>query len=390
MRVWRLGILFGVLLLLPVLAACNLGSDDPGDEDQPTVEPIDSGTRPTVTILSPEDDSEVVVEETVLISASASDAIGITQVQLYANGDLVRTVSSEAATGDRQKNVLLDYLPRTTGQIVIEVIARRGTVSSDPAQITLNVRSTQAQVTATPQTDPDVPVIDPNDPTCRALTNVSLNFRAGPGTNFAVIGGFQPGTLLPVIGRLGNNSWYQVQNGATRGWVSGNPQFVTLYGSFCVNVPVVAPPATPTPSSFTATPTLQPTATATQVIPTSSPTPILPNLNVPNIGGPRTVTIPAGESDVTETYGVTIRNTGGSINTQFSNTIRLSPGGATMDLGTVGNMGSGDSISLSYNMTFDTPGTFLIIVTADSNDDITEDNEADNIGQIEVTVVAGS
>lgn len=384
MRRWWLVLI--ILLLVPLLAACNLGQDDTDEDDIPTLEPIDPDTRPTVTILSPENDAEVVINETVLISASASDGVGITQVQLYANGDLVRTVSSESPTGDRQKNVLLDYIPRTVGEVVIEVIARRGTVSSDPAQTTLNVRSTQSQVTATPQTNPDVPVIDPNDPTCRALTNVSLNFRSGPSTSFAIIGGFSTGTLLPVIGRLGDNSWYQVQNGATRGWVSGNPQFVTLYGSFCVNVPVVAAPATPTPSNLTATPTPQPTATATQIIlPTS--TPGLPNLDAPSIGGPTSLTIPAGETEVSATYGVSIRNRGSAVNAQFANTIRVNPGGSTLDLGTVGNLGSGESISLSRQLTFTGTGTFTVIVTVDNNNNITEDSETDNIAQIQVEVV---
>lgn len=379
--------LWMILILLPVLAACNLGQDD-SDESQPTTEPTDPDSRPTVTILSPEDGAEVIVRQTVLISASAADSVGITQVQLYANGDLVRTVSSEASGGDRQKNVLLDYVPRSVGEVTIEVIARRGTVSSDAAQISLNVRSTQAQVTATQATDPDVPVIDPNDPTCRALTNVSLNFRAGPGTNFPIIGGFQPGSVVPVIGRLGDNSWYQVRNGSITGWVSGNPQFVTLYGSLCRSVPVVAPPATPTPSSFTATPTPTPTSTPTPLPPT--PTPTLPNLDAPSIGGEREVVIPADEDSVTVTYGVTIRNRGGPVTTQFSNTIRVNPGGPTLDLGSVGNLGSNENITLSRDLTFDTPGTYTIVVNVDSNNDITEDSETDNIAQIQVEVTKAS
>lgn len=374
-------------LLLPVLAACNLRSDDPG-EPTATAAPVDPSSRPVVTILSPEDGAEVIVRQTVLISASASDGVGITQVQLYANGDLVRTVSSEAAGGDRQKNVLLDYIPRSEGEVTIEVIARRGTVSSEPAQITLNVRSTIDQITATPQTNPDVPVIDPNDPTCRALTNVGLNFRTGPGTNYNIITTFTSGTLLPVIGRLGNNSWYQVQSGSTRGWVSGNPQFVTLYGSLCSGVPVVAPPATPTSNVPTTTP--QPTATWTPVptlTPVPSATPSLPNLDAPSIGGPREVVIPAGEDSVTVEYGVTIRNRGGPVGVQFNNTIRVNPGGSLLDLGTIGNLGGGESISLSRELTFDTPGTFTIVVTVDSDNDISEDSETDNIAQIQIEVV---
>lgn len=372
-----------LMALLLALSACNLGRPD-NQETPLTQTPSAPTGRPTVTIISPQNGDEVVVNEPVIISVSATDTVGITQVRLFVNNQTVRTVGSEAPTGDTNRNYLLDYTPRSTGAITVRVEAYRGTTSSEPAEINLTVRSTQAQVTATAQQGSNIPQIDPNDPTCRALVNSGLNFRRGPGTNYDIIRVLGAGELLPVIGRLSDNSWWQLASGTTLGWVSAG--FVNLYGANCANIAVAVPPPSPTPRNQpTATPTVQPTATPTSQ-PTATGTPQPPNLDVPLISGPTTLTIPGGESSVSGTYGVTIRNRGGAINTQFSNTIRVTPGGAEQDLGVVASLGQNQSINLNITLTFPGPGTYTVRVIADSGNQITEDIETDNIGTIEVTV----
>jgi transposase InsO family protein len=104
-------------------------------------------------------------------------------------------------------NVLLDYRPSTAGPVKLEVIAYRGAVASDPATIDVTVRANQSQVTATIIPITNVPPIDPNDRTCRALVNVGLNVRVGPGTQYNRITTVQPGTQIPINGRTGDNSW---------------------------------------------------------------------------------------------------------------------------------------------------------------------------------------
>ena len=89
-----------------------------------------------------------------------------------------------------------------------------------------------------------VPPINNNDPTCRVLVNTPLNFRTGPGINYNIISLLATGTVAPITGRVGDNSWYQIRVGVTTGWVSSG--YITLYGN-CQNVGIPPIPPTPTP-----------------------------------------------------------------------------------------------------------------------------------------------
>lgn len=368
------------VLVALVASACNLNSSDDNDAEPITTATTDATGSPTLTINSPSDGDEVVVNDEVLVSVTATDSVGVTRIQLIADGRTVQTVTSESATGDPSRNALLAYTPRSTGDLTLRVIAYRGSVSSDAEEITLNVRSSLSQVTATSSGGNNVPVIDPNDPTCRALINTNLNFRRGPSTDFGVIRVLGAGELLPVVGRVQNNSWLQLNSGGTSGWVAS--QFVTTYGSLCRNVSVVI---TPTPQTQpTAVPTITPLPTNTP-IPTSTPIPSRPNLDVPNIGGERNLQLGA-DGTVSQQYGVTIRNRGGAINQQFANIVRVSPGDVEYDLGVVAGLGQNESINLTITLTFDQPGIYTVRVITDSDNQITEDSETDNIAIIEVSV----
>lgn len=380
-----------MILALMILSACNLSAGPP------TSEPIDNDNssqdvptgKPVVTIASPESGSEVVVGSNVLVSANATDSVGVTRVQLIANNQIVKTVSSESVSGDKTMNALLDYKPSAAGEVTLQVIAYRSAVASDPAEITVTVRSNQAQVTATIVQSTNVPVINPNDPTCRALTNTGLNLRTGPGTEYPRITVLNAGAVVPIIGRTGTNQWWQVRASTLIGWVSA--QFTTVYG-VCTNVPIVQPPPPPvTIVPPTSTPTRTPTPTPQPPGPTNTPLPA--DLVIPSIIGPEntdTITIPAGESSVIGMVSVTITNTGSSSTGTFNNTIQILPGGELEDLGVVGNLAPGESISLSIDLTFTSTGTFTLRVTADSDSNVSELSEFNNIGTFEITVNAES
>lgn len=382
-----------VLLTTWILTACNLGRED-NDDNEPTdtVATIDPGGQPEVTILSPEEGDEFVVDEPILISINATDTVGVTSVQLLANGTVARSVASESATGDTQREFLLDYTPRNEGELTLEVVALRGGVESAPATVNVVVRSTQSQVVATPQPGNNVPIINPNDPTCRGLVNTRLNFRRGPDTSFDVIRILDTGELLPVVGRLADNSWWQLSSGANIGWVARD--FITLYG-VCSSVAVISIP-TPTSNVPTSTPTA--TSTNTSIPPTSTsiptdaptPTPATPNVQVTNIAGATQVVIPADADSVTIQYSVAITNRGGVINQQFSTSGRLLPSlpnEGQFDVGVVGRLDANQSINLNFTVTFDTPGSYILQVTADNDNEIAEDNESDNSGTLNVTVI---
>ncbi len=358
-----------VLLAVLSLAGCNLGRDDNGNipPTQQLLAPVDPGGRPTVTINSPADGDEFVVNEPILISVNATDNVGVTSVQLRVNNQIVRTVASESSTGDPQISVLLDYTSRRSGNLVMEVVAFREGTQSDPAKLNLTVRNSTFQITATVQQDNNIPAIDPNDPTCRALVNTGLNFRRGPSTDFDIIRVLGVGEVLPIIGRLADNSWWQLSSNTSIGWVDA--RFVTTYG-ICNGIVAIDPPTTPTA-------TIQVTATST---PTDSPTATLvtPNLWVSNITGSDTVIIPSGSNLVVEPYNVNVTNLGGIITDQFAVVARILPSGDEFDAGVVSNLDTGQSISLSVDIAFDQTGTFALEFIADAEDDIEESDEGDN------------
>jgi hypothetical protein len=298
-------------------------------------------------------------------------------------------VSSETPGGDPNLNVLLDYTPTATGTLTLQVIAYRGAIASDPAEVTLSVRQNQAQVTSTQIAPPIiVPPINPYDPTCRVLVNAPLNFRTGPGTVYDRISVLASGTVAPITGRTGDNSWYQIRVGIATGWVSGS--YVTLYGN-CQNV--IVPPIPPTPTPVVSA-TFMPTNTLTLTAqpPTATPTAGLPDLVVTNLSLVEpSLQLEPGNTPTSGTFSVTITNTGLSATTQFDNTITLTAPSATSteaSLGVVSSLAPGESIVLNISLTFSESGSHTITVHADSSTQITETSEVNNTAVTTVMVAA--
>ncbi len=100
----------------------------------------------------------------------------------------------------------------------------------------------------------------------------SINVRSGAGTGFSVVAQLAASAFAPVIGRLADNTWFQVNVGGVIGWVSAS---VVTLGGTCSGVNVVAAPVVPTAapivpttaspgSAPTLTPTLEPLVIATE------------------------------------------------------------------------------------------------------------------------------
>lgn len=384
----------GVLALLVIpLTACNLVSQEEVLVTDTPPGNVISG-KPSVTITSPRDGEQFQVDREILVTASATDESGVTRVQLLANNQPVRTVLSETEQGDKQKNVALGYTPRASGEVTLSVVAYRGTVASDPAQIRVNVVS-QVVATATgggSSSTPGgggVPTIDTNDPTCRARAKAGLNMRQGPGVNFPVLLILNAGNTVPIIGRLGDNSWWQVRSGSTIGWVFAD--ITDVFGS-CGAVPIVLPPIT-----ITATfqpPTVPPTFTPspTVIVPTVTHTPTPPDLRIEAFDGDRELTL-SGSGTVTGTYRLNVRNTGGERSGPFDITYTL------INLTTVqteepeflpeiSNLRRDEVIALEFDIEFTAAGVYRIEIEADASGDVGESNENNNDDDLTVTVQA--
>lgn len=218
------------------LAACNLQErTSAGSRGEATDLPT---SPPTIQIGSPNEGAEYVIGEEILVSVLAADSIGVNRVQLFVDNQIVRTVSSESLQGDLAMQAILNYVPQRAdlGTVNLRAVAYRGSVVSEPDEITVVVRELHSQVIATPIQQSNVPFI-PNDGVCRALVNVGLNFRTGPSTGFEIITVLGSGTLAPISGRNSEHSWWRLNVDNRVGWVSGD--FTTEYGD-CSRAPVVA------------------------------------------------------------------------------------------------------------------------------------------------------
>jgi hypothetical protein len=383
---------FALLLTLWVaalaLTACNL-TDDRSEPVTPTplVTSPPTATKPLVTITSPASGSEVRVNTQVLITANVRDEVGVTRVQMTANGVPVKTVSSETLAGDREKNVVLDFQPLVTGDVQVQVIAYRGNgasaVASDPANLTVRVVSVTASNTPLPSGGSTTgPIINPNDPTCRAVPTTGVNFRSGPGTNFAVITQLGTNSVVPVVGRLGDNSWYQLNNFGALGWVSGG--FVTLYGANCATVPVISAPATPTVQA-SATPQPSATPPPPTIAPTITATPGTPDLVITLFEGEENLAL-GGNAEVRSTYSITITNIGSRrTGNEFTLLLDTRPTSAPQRIN-VGRLGVGEATSFQIEFPFTAAGTYTLEASVDSENRVGEISEANNRATLVIVV----
>ena len=279
--------------------------------------------------------------------------------------------------------MIQSWRPAEAGPATLEVIAYRGSIPSPATQITLTVRASAAQVTSTLLPLPGV-TQPPNDTTCRARVEVEgLNFRSGPATNYPIINVLTLGNLVDITGRLADNSWWQVRDGLTYGWLSS--AYTTQSGN-CSAIPIAIPPASPTPRPATATPTTPPTSTPIPgtAVPTFTPVPQVPDLVVAAITGPSVLQLNASGS-VGAHYEVRLLNQGTGNSGQFTTSFRL-PDGTIVQLPIIGNLAPSQSVDLGIDVTFTSSDNFRLEATVDSGAQVAERDEGNNVRTLDVVV----
>lgn len=194
-----------------------------------------------------------------------------------------------AASGSRLVGASF-RIPIGADSFIIEVTSS-GSLSPQPYSICLETESAAIRcpgTTAPAATQPPAPTetllptvpgftpapIAPGGPCSLAPGGASaVNVRSGPSTSTAIVTQLGANTIVPVIGRLADNTWYQISIGGITGWVSAT---VARIGGVCGAVTVITfPTATPTitaTSEFTATPTTTSTSEFTAT-PTTTSTP---------------------------------------------------------------------------------------------------------------------
>jgi uncharacterized protein YraI len=236
-------------------------------------------TRPIAIIASPRSDTQIVVGQEVMLTFTVADVKGVSQVELSVDGQPIHVETVNPSVNSFAGNKA--WTPDKPGSHVIELRAFNvDNEPSDPAQVFVSVTgaggetppllndtptaTVMAGVTAeataitlmppSPTVAPTGPAPAPGQPS--VTTRTGLNVRAGPGTDYPVIGRLTEGQTLPVTGRNAQTTWWQViypPGSNERGWVSGDGQFTT--SSNTEGVPIVQAPPRPTPAPPTSTPT---------------------------------------------------------------------------------------------------------------------------------------
>lgn len=226
-----------VLLVLSLASvACNLGA---APATTPTPEGVGGadGSHPSVVIEAPANGSQSFIGGRVEVRVRATDAVGITRVEMRESGRIVVSQSSPDPTTDF--TALLTYRPSVAGTVTLEVVALRRAVSSPPATLSLKIVNSINDLDNPNALDPTTGVSTGAACTVRVTIN-NLNLRAGPSTDYDSLAKLGVGEDLTVTGRNGDMSWYKIKRGNSgTGWVSA--RYVEPTGD-CSRAPVVPAP----------------------------------------------------------------------------------------------------------------------------------------------------
>jgi len=255
----------GLLLMMP---ACTGG-------------PSAQAGPPIASITSPENNSGVSAGQRVTIAFSAADVKGVSQIELVIDGQAVRVETVNPPVNSFVASE--PWTPQAPGSHVIEVRSFNvDGVASEPARIVVIVNAPVDAASPTPipvdtptppvSLVPPTPTLAPPAPTSTPATEavaekplvtalVALNVRAGPGTDYAVIGRLAVAETAEIVGRDELAGWWQIAFASAsgdRGWVAASNEFTSA--SNASGVPVAQAPPRPVAAPTTAPPTNTPEA----------------------------------------------------------------------------------------------------------------------------------
>lgn len=309
-----------------------------------------------VTVVSPEQDAGVLLtlfDETLGKTIASSDA-GVVGVafKVPAVGHVYRVEIRANAAGDTSYSICL------------------GTCGSN----LLAAGNAGAQPTATPTIEIAAPAFTSTvAASCTVTSNAggSVNVRSGNGTQYIIVGTLPLGQAYPVLGQnTSNGIWYQINLNGALGWVSAA---VTRTDGNCSALPFVAAPVNAQLAPTTA-PVGAPPATTPEVEPNGSQPDVLSDLTPINIQvsnpGDGTLNVDivvynAGSAPVTAPYAV---------KTCLDSTICNEITGFSEGLQ------PGETMSFTDSVPYPGGGVHTVTVTVDSQNEVSESNEGNNIG----------
>ena len=181
-----------------------------------------------------------------VVASASGDALNFTWDNTEEAG--LYTVNADFAIGENTTSLVV--LPVT----VLSELASRGDVglreiegetleeeeAAEEDEETTAAPTTPITTTTTTTTQPPPTNLAPGD----GVVNTTANIRSGPGLGYPVVGGLAPQTVVTLIGRNSDSSWYQVVTPTEEEvWIFGT--LVTVQAGYNVaSLPVVevAPP----------------------------------------------------------------------------------------------------------------------------------------------------
>ena len=133
----------------------------------------------------------------------------------------------------------LEIVQESLGPAVVATLIAEASKPQDP--ITTVVVRLTATTTAPP---PPLPAPEITGPAVTVLVE-GANLRAGPGTDFPVVGGLYQNESAPLLGRNQTGDWLQVQLPDGPAWIFAPLVETTLP---IAELPLIDPPPTPEPS----------------------------------------------------------------------------------------------------------------------------------------------
>jgi len=280
-------------------------------------------------------------------AAASYDAVNLLALAIGQPGDLLTNLAQIDNFAGVQGALTPAQLTR--GEISTNVIVTQLGEFGAPQVAARYVNSTRIQddlepVLAVPTTTP-MPSATPSGPVVIIESQVQ-NVRSGPSVNYQVLGQVAEGEVIPIIGATVDFSWVVISYRGQQGWLA---TYLLEVAGDRSQIPVIAPPATPTPG------------------PTNTPPPV-----------PDIVILSADPDDLVAgddfTINVTVRNNGNGNAGPFAIAASFQPGdvfaGVTLDAGLQAQQQT--VVQLTGELGDDDTGPENVVIVADLNQQVDE------------------
>jgi len=340
-------LVIGGILIFLLFQVLNEGGDNPAEPLPPAVEAV-------ARIESPTPGARITQNEELTVIVSVVAGEDIVRFELFVTGIITDQEFTVRKTGKHTYASVLTASFDAAG--AYDLVVRAYTASGQ------QVISDAIQIVVVP------PTVATPEPDVVASIVAVASMRLGPDEGHNQAGTLEPGQVVTVIGRTGDQQWLQIANGGGL-WVRFSA--VDIAPEALADVPIVEPPPLPD-STPTSPPTGNPDATVTPS-PTPSPTPA-PVPNAPDFIATNAVSLEGGSI-----LRITLTNASTS---PFEGVIVVrveqvpaNPSEQILDIAVEPNG------SAAVNFAIDPPigEQTVVTVTIDPDDAIAESNEDNNV-----------